>query len=139
MLRDSWLPWRRRKRAEPAKHSVAFQRGLANRRLEVGVARRPILADRLDCAFYLAPGGAGTMLMLPNGDVMMEGGGVAHTWYELTPDSTGNYADGTWTALASMSTQRLYFTSDVLSNDEVLVQGGEYSGPSGTEQHHQHG
>ena len=72
------------------------------------------------------------MLLLPNGTVMAQGGGVTNNWYKLTPDSTGNYANGTWSTLAPMGTQRLYFASDVLSNDEVFVAGGEYSGPSGT-------
>jgi hypothetical protein len=46
----------------------------------------------------------------------------------LAPDSTGNYANGTWSTLASMSLPRLYFASKVLTSGKVWVLGGEYSG-----------
>jgi hypothetical protein len=70
--------------------------------------------------------GMGTMLLLPNGGVMVEGPGVANTWYELQPDATGSYLNGAWTQLASMHETRLYFGSSVLPNDQVFVIGGEY-------------
>jgi hypothetical protein len=68
----------------------------------------------------------GTMLLLPNGDVMVQGPGVANTWYELQPNATGSYLNGTWNQLASMKETRLYFGSAVLPNDKVFVLGGEY-------------
>ena len=74
-----------------------------------------------------APNGAGTMMLLPNGGVMMQGGGVTNAWYKLTPDAAGNYVNGTWSQLASMSVNRLYFGSAVLNSDKVLVIGGEYA------------
>ncbi len=84
----------------------------------------------------LAPassGGIGTMMLLTDGTVMAQGGGVANTWYKLTPDASGSYVSGTWSSLASMSTQRLYFGSNVLPSGKVFVLGGEYSGPVGAQ------
>ena len=52
------------------------------------------------------------------------------TWWALTPDPTGSYINGTWSTLAAMSENRLYFGSNVLPNYKVFVLGGEYSGPS---------
>ncbi len=81
-----------------------------------------------------APNPTGTMLLLTNGTVMVQNAnGVTNVWYLLTPDSTGNYINGTWTTLSPMITQRLYYTSDMLQNGNVFVLGGEYSGPSGTQ------
>jgi hypothetical protein len=87
---------------------------------------------------FTAPEPIGTMLLLSDGTVMAQGGlgtnndGVSKVWYKLTPDSTGSYVNGTWTTLASMSTERLYFASNVLTDGRVWVEGGEYSGSSGS-------
>jgi len=69
------------------------------------------------------------MLLLPNGDVMVQGANDApvNSWYELKPNASGNYAKGTWTQLANMSHGRLFFGSVVMPNDQVFVIGGEYS------------
>jgi hypothetical protein len=75
--------------------------------------------------------GAGTMEVLPDGTVMVQGGLPNQFWYRLKPDANGSYVNGTWTTLEPMSTQRLYFATNVLPNDKVLVVGGEYSGTSG--------
>jgi len=76
----------------------------------------------------LSPSGSGTMLLLTDGSVMVQGIPF-DTWVRLTPSAKGSYADGTWSPLASMSTQRLYFASHVLPNGKVWILGGEYSGP----------
>jgi hypothetical protein len=80
------------------------------------------------------PGGTGTMMLLTDGTVMVQDNGFDPTlynqWFRLTPDASGNYANGTWSQLASMSTQRLYFASNVLPSGKVLVVGGEDSGPN---------
>src|SRR5262245_29774587 len=81
-----------------------------------------------------APEGVGTMLLLADGTVMANGAGangVGKTWFRLTPDANGSYVNGTWTNLASMSLERLYYGSNVLPDGRVYVLGGEYSGPSG--------
>jgi hypothetical protein len=77
-----------------------------------------------------AAGSAGidVSLLLPNGDLMVhQSGGQSKIWYEITPDSEGSYADGTWKKLASMHQARLYFSSDVLPDGDVFVFGGEYA------------
>ncbi len=56
---------------------------------------------------------------------------MSKIWYLLTPDSNGSYVNGTWSTIASMSTQRLYYGSNVMQNGNVFVVGGEYSGPNG--------
>jgi hypothetical protein len=78
----------------------------------------------------LDPAGTGTMLLLPNGSVMIQGndnGGVSNRWDELVPNS-GNYVAGTFASLASMHVQRLYYTTDVLPNNNIFLIGGEYTG-----------
>jgi Galactose oxidase, central domain len=104
-------------------------------------AKRPE-AEPLEARFVLsttftwtqANGGAsgeGTMLLYPNGTVMMQGGGndasVYADWNNLAPSSTGNYANNTTVNVSTMSTPRLYFASQVLPNGNVFVLGGEYS------------
>jgi hypothetical protein len=74
-----------------------------------------------------APSGTGTMMLLTDGTVMVQGGGTTNTWYQLTPNSAGNYTQGTWSSLPSMHTPRLYYASNVLTDGRVLVQGGEYT------------
>src|ERR1700722_7376424 len=79
-----------------------------------------------------APGSAGTMLQLTDGTVMVHNTSQASSWMRLTPDATGNYANGVWTLspISPMSTGRLYFASQVLPSGKVWVLGGEYSGPN---------
>ncbi len=79
----------------------------------------------------LSSGGIGTMMLLSDGRVLAEGGGVSKNWYILTPDATGDYINGTWSTAASMSLQRLWFGSNVLPSGNVFLVGGEYSGPAG--------
>ncbi|HTR43909.1 MAG TPA: kelch repeat-containing protein [Pseudomonadales bacterium] len=86
-----------------------------------------------------APDFIDTMLLLPDGTVMATAGnnGSGSGWYRLTPDSHGSYINGTWTTLAAMNYTRLYFSSQVLTNGQVFVAGGEYapdlfSGPGTT-------
>lgn len=77
----------------------------------------------------LAPGGLGTMMLTTDGSIMAQGGGVTNQWFKLTPSSTGSYQSGTWSSLASMNLQRLYFGSNVLKDGRVFIVGEEYSGP----------
>jgi hypothetical protein len=102
------------------------------RRLEVEqLEERALLVAGTWTQVIAPPARVGTMMLLPNGTVMAQGGGGDNTsnrWYNLTPDSSGSYATGTWKQLVSMHTARLYFASNVLSSDKVLVIGGEYTG-----------
>lgn len=79
----------------------------------------------------LAPAALGHMILLSNGTVMVQGSGISSTWYQLAPDAKGNYANGKWSTLASMSTQRKDYGSNVLPSGQVFLLGGEYSGPAG--------
>ncbi len=73
---------------------------------------------------------AGTALLLTDGTVM-----VHHEtpldgysdWYRLTPDINGSYVNGTWSQLASLSSDYgpLFFASAVLPDGRVIVEGGE--------------
>lgn len=74
-----------------------------------------------------APSSVGTMMLLTDGTVMVQGNPLDQ-WLRLTPSATGSYVNGTWSPLAPMSKQRLYFASHVLPNGKVWVLGGEYSG-----------
>ena len=74
-----------------------------------------------------APSGAGTMMLLTDGTVLVEESDAIH-WMRLTPDAQGSYINGSWTPTAPMSTPRLYFASQVLPSGKVWVLGGEYTG-----------
>ena len=79
----------------------------------------------------LAPSGIGTMMLLTDGTVMAQEANVSKNFYRLTPDATGNYHDGTWSPMPSMSKPRLYYGSNVLPSGNVFVLGGEYTNPNG--------
>ncbi len=74
----------------------------------------------------------GVMLLLPDGTVMVKtfyggfGSIPGTTWDKLTPDASGSYANGTWSRLATMAGDRLYFSSWVLNDGRVYIGGGEY-------------
>lgn len=69
---------------------------------------------------------ASTMLLLTDGTVMTQGEG-SKSWWRLTPDSSGSYVNGTWSAIADMANTRLYYASAVLADGRVIVAGGEES------------
>src|SRR5947209_14649385 len=70
--------------------------------------------------------GAGQMLLLTDGTVMVQKGG-GRSWFRLMPDKSGSYINGTWSQLADMSIDRTYFASAVLADGRVFVAGGEFS------------
>ncbi len=73
---------------------------------------------------------AGVMLLLTDGTVLCKtssgGTGYGTTWDRLTPDSHGSYINGTWSTIAPMHNERLYFSSQVLLDGRVYIAGGEY-------------
>jgi hypothetical protein len=80
----------------------------------------------------LAPSSVNTMLLLPDGTVICADGN--RSWYRLTPDINGSYVNGTWSSIPSMVDTRLYYASQVLTNGNIFVAGGEYgSGASSAE------
>lgn len=78
---------------------------------------------------------AGTALLLTDGTVMVQQMAMADfpigtgQWWRLTPDSTGNYQNGTWSQLATMPAgyAPLFYASAVLPDGRVVVVGGEYN------------
>ncbi len=73
--------------------------------------------------------GAGTMLLLTDGSVLChdESNNGTNHWYALSPDSTGDYRNGTWRQLADGPNSPLYFACSVLADGRVFVAGGEYN------------
>ena len=67
-----------------------------------------------------------TALLLTDGTVL-EHEYCSPNWHRLTPDNTGSYTNGTWSAVASMPTGYgpLYFASAVLPDGRLVVVGGE--------------
>ena len=108
--------------------STGSRRGSARLRVNQ-LERRELLTGNWTALAHAVPGGggSGTMIQLSDGSVMVEGGGASASWYKLTPDSSGSYANGTWTTLASMHVGRLYCGSAVLPDGRVMVLGGEYA------------
>jgi hypothetical protein len=74
------------------------------------------------------------MLLASDGTVLVHAvthiGNGTSRWYKLTPDSTGSYADGTWSQIASMPAgyNPEYFASAILPDGRMIVEGGEYLG-----------
>jgi uncharacterized repeat protein (TIGR01451 family) len=83
----------------------------------------------------LAPHGIGTMELLSDGTVMASAsvGPASTDWYRLTPDANGSYVNGTWSKMASMDLNRLFFASEVLPDGRLLVLGGKYVGVNDTQ------
>jgi fibronectin type 3 domain-containing protein len=73
---------------------------------------------------HAPPAGLNNALLLGDGTVMCGDGGK--NWYRLTPDIHGSYVNGTWTMMATMHDTRLFYASQVLTNGNVFVCGGEY-------------
>ena len=71
--------------------------------------------------------GLGNPLLLTDGTVIVHRA-CSEDWYRLTPDTNGNYVNGTWSKIASMPAgyAPLYFASQVLNDGRVIVNGGEY-------------
>jgi hypothetical protein len=72
--------------------------------------------------------GPATALLMTDGTVLVQDY-CTPNWYRLTPDSTGNYQNGTWSAVAAMPSTYgpLYFASAVLPDGKLIVNGGEYN------------
>lgn len=75
------------------------------------------------------PAGINNCMLLSDGTVLgMNGGGGC---VKLTPDIHGSYINGTWTTMSTMNQSRLFFSSQLLTNGNLWVAGGEY-GSGGT-------
>lgn len=75
------------------------------------------------------PGGINNCMLLSDGTVLgMNGSGDC---VKLTPDIHGSYINGTWSIMSTMNQSRLFFASQLLTNGNMWVAGGEY-GSGGT-------
>ena len=74
------------------------------------------------------PFAASNPLLLTDGTVIAHNG-CAADWWRLTPDSNGSYVSGAWSQIASLPPGYgpLYFSSAVLPDGRVLIEGGEYN------------
>ena len=93
----------------------------------------------IEIIFCISRANGGTMFLLTDGTVMVQecqsifgASWATRRWWKLTPDSTGNYVNGTWSSLANSNVARKYFGSAVLADGKVVVCGGEYTDASGT-------
>jgi len=75
-----------------------------------------------------APDGAGLGLLLTDGSVMYQGGGLAD-WYRLVPDTFGSYVNGSWVKAASLPAGYApdAFSSAVMIDGRLVIAGGEYN------------
>jgi hypothetical protein len=75
----------------------------------------------------------GTAVQMTDGTILAQGmtsvGYGTGTWYQLTPDKTGSYVNGTWATKAKMpgTYSPLYYASAVLPDGRLVVIGGEYN------------
>jgi len=73
----------------------------------------------------------GVPLLLSDGSVMALSSSnrsdtLGDLWSKLTPNSNGDYVNGTWDTITRMKYTRLYCSSQVLMDGRVYVAGGEY-------------
>lgn len=70
------------------------------------------------------PTGVNCALVLSDGSIFTDDG--SGNCDKLTPDIHGSYINGTWTRLTPMNDGRLFFSTEMLTNGNVFVAGGEY-------------
>src|SRR6267154_1572902 len=73
---------------------------------------------------HAPPAGVNNALLMSDGTVICGDGG--QNWYRLTPNTLGSYVNGTWSQIDSTTYTRLFYASQVLTNGNVFVAGGEY-------------
>jgi hypothetical protein len=73
--------------------------------------------------------GASTALVMTDGTVLIQAT-ESGAWFRLTPNKAGSYIDGTWSEAASLPAgyTPLYYSSAVLPDGRLIVNGGEYNG-----------
>jgi hypothetical protein len=74
---------------------------------------------------------AGTMLLLPDGSVLVNGpaSNQPQEWLRLLPDNRGHYVDGTWMSVPNSICPHFFYASQMMSNGKLFIAGGEYPGP----------
>ena len=71
-------------------------------------------------------------ILLSDGSVLVHNS-CGPDWYKLTPDSSGSYVNGTWSAISLLPSgySPLYFGSAVLPDGRLVIEGGEYNASGG--------
>jgi hypothetical protein len=71
-------------------------------------------------------------ILLSDGSVLVHNA-CGPDWYKLTPDATGSYVNGTWSAISLLPSgySPLYFGSAVLPDGRLVIEGGEYNASGG--------
>ena len=86
----------------------------------VFAAASSVCAATLQDLTHQPPAPVGLPFLLTDGSVMFQGENTPSIWFKLTPDATGSYLNGTWTALAgfpaSWNYQPFAFASAVLAD-----------------------
>ena len=87
---------------------------------------------------FNAPSGVGVEMiyLLSDGSVMAQDGGyntnLEANWYQLRPDTSGSYVNGSWRQLQSMHYLRNSFGSQLLRDGRLLLVGDENRGYGAT-------
>ena len=83
---------------------------------------------RMQLLAHQPPTGMQFAFLMTDGSVLAQSG-QGNTWYKYVPDITGNYANGTWTQVATMPNGYApsAFSSAVLADGRLAVSGGEYN------------
>jgi hypothetical protein len=86
------------------------------------------LAQTLKSLVNQPPDGTLIGFQLTDGTAMFQGNNESD-WWKLTPDKNGSYLKGTWKQLASLPAGYVpyAFSSAVLANGRLLIEGGEYN------------
>src|SRR5438477_531038 len=87
-------------------------------------SRQALAGGTWSALAHAPPAGLNNALLLSDGTVICGDGGSG--WYWLTPDIHGSYVNGTWSAIASTHYTRLFYSSQILTNGNLYVAGGEY-------------
>jgi len=85
-------------------------------------------AQSVQALKHPAPSGAQLTFQMTDGTVLAQSFND-QKWFKLTPDITGSYVNGTWSAVASFPSgySADAFASQVLADGRLLVEGGEYN------------
>jgi hypothetical protein len=73
---------------------------------------------------------ASSALLLTDGTIMCQSS-ESKKWWKLKPTISGDYVNGTWSALADSPNGPLYYASAVLRDGKVIIAGGEYEETQG--------
>jgi hypothetical protein len=79
--------------------------------------------DVVNQAFMGGP--PGTLALLTDGRVLVNGGPYLASWYTLTPDASGSYQNGTWAQVGSTTLGRWDHPNFVLRDGRFWNGGGE--------------